>query len=107
MTELTSIVERYLQAVNDHDIAAMASCFAPDAVVHDEGGEYHGIPSIAGWIETTTEKYNVTVEVTDVQEQDGKTIVTNRVTGTFDGSPIVLQHRFTRSNDKITALTIT
>ena len=107
MIKLPLPLDDYFEAVNTHNIAAMLACFASNAIVHDEGGTYQDITAIKTWIETTTAKYSATVETTDGREQEGTIIVTSQVTGNFDGSPLVMQYRFTMSNDKILALTIT
>ena len=39
-------------------------------------------------------------------QKDGKTIVTNRLTGNFPGSPIELEFVFTLEGDKIVSLKI-
>jgi len=41
-----------------------------------------------------------------VAQKDGKTIVTNRLTGNFPGSPIELEFVFTLDGDKIKSLEI-
>lgn len=104
--QLPTVIEKYYQAKNRHDTAAMLACFAEDAVVHDEGEELRGTDAVAGWIEKTTSKYRVTVEATGVKEQDGETIVTAQVSGNFDGSPITLHYHFVVKNDKIASLAI-
>src|SRR3954471_13978351 len=44
----------YYAAKNKHEVAAMLAPFADDAVVKDEGSEYHGTSAIRSWIEETT-----------------------------------------------------
>ena len=51
-------------------------------------------------------KYQPTVEVIDVAEADGKTILTGRVSGNFTGSPIELSYTFILSGEKIARLEI-
>jgi ketosteroid isomerase-like protein len=104
--QLPTIIEEYYQAKNRHDTAAMLTCFAEDAVVHDEGEELRGTDAIAGWIEKTTSKYRVTVEPTGMEKQNGETVVTAQVSGNFDGSPIELYYHFVVKNDKIVRLAI-
>lgn len=104
--DLPDIIETYFRAANAHDTAAMSACFTEDAVVHDEGREYRGITAIRDWIDTTTQKYRVTINVTDIKEQSSNVIVSSQVSGNFDGSPVELQFHFTLEGDKIAALTI-
>ena len=96
----------YFAATNTHDLTAMIAAFAEGAVVKDEGREHRGLQAIREWMEETTRKYQFTVEVTDVAETDGKTVVTGLVAGTFPGSPVRLRHAFTLDRDKIAHLEI-
>ena len=100
------VIESYFRAKNAHDIAAIAACFHPEAVVQDEGKELRGLDAIRGWVEETTRKYAVTAEITDTREQGGKTIVTALVSGNFDGSPISLDFHFGLREGKISALSV-
>ena len=103
---LPDVIETYFQANNAHDTTAMTACFAPDAIVHDEGEKLRGIVSIANWIHKTTRQYQATVDVTNVREQNAEIVVTGQVSGNFDGSPIQLEYHFVLEADKIVALTI-
>ena len=93
-------------AFNCRDIDAMLASFATDAIVKDEGQELRGVAAIRDWIERTTRKYRVTVEVADVAESDGKTVVTNKVSGNFPGSPAMLRYAFVLTGGKISRLEI-
>ena len=104
--ELPLVLSQYFSAVNAQDIAATAECFAPEAVVHDEGEDLQGIDAVTGWIESTTEKYRVTHQVQKFEERNGESIVTSLVSGTFDGSPIELDFHFTINQGKITRLRV-
>ena len=44
--KLSTILEAYFRAKNTHDVSTMASCFAEDAVVFDEGEERRGSAAI-------------------------------------------------------------
>jgi len=54
-----------------------------------------------GWIEETIRKYDFTVEVTGTRDEDGKTVVTGRVAGTFPGSPVNVTYEFTLDRQRI------
>lgn len=54
----------------------------------------------------TWKKYQHTIEPLASAEKDGKTIITNRLTGNFPGSPIELEFVFTLDGDKIASLEI-
>lgn len=102
---LPPVISAYLQAANAFNIDALAACFSPGAVVVDEGHTHRDLAEIRRWFEGTRD-YNVTLEATGVEEGGGQTVVTNRVTGTFPGSPIELRFFFTLEGDRIAALTI-
>jgi hypothetical protein len=96
----------YVAAENRGDTEAMAECFAEDAVVRDEGQTIEGLAAIKKWKAETKKKYQHTVEPLASAQKDGKTIVTNRLTGNFPGSPIELEFVFTLAGDKIVSLEI-
>src|SRR5687767_13460335 len=104
--ELPPVLQTYFRAKNAHNIAAIIACFADDAVVHDEGEELRGAEAIQAWIEKTTAKYRVTAEPVKLEEENGETIVTARVSGDFPGSPIDLRFFFSLQGEKIKSLAI-
>jgi hypothetical protein len=96
----------FLEAENRSDVEAFAHCFAENAVVRDEGKTIEGLAAIKRWTAETREKYQHTVEPLSSVEKNGKTMVTNRLTGNFPGSPIELEFVFTLDGDKIVSLEI-
>ncbi len=96
----------YIAAENRGDTEAMAECFAEDAVVRDEGKTIKGLAAIKRWKAETKRKYQHTVEPLGSVQRGDKTIVTNRLTGNFPGSPIELQFIFKLDGDKIASLEI-
>ncbi|WP_193334686.1 nuclear transport factor 2 family protein [Devosia beringensis] len=96
----------YFAAANRHDIDAMLAPFAPDARVRDEGETHTGPTAIRAWLEHTTAKYRVTVEVIDAKIEGDTEVVTGRVSGNFPGSPANLTYRFTLGGDRIASLSI-
>lgn len=105
-TNLPPILESYYEAKNRHDIDAMADCFAPDALVHDEGEDIRGYDAIKAWIIRTTEAYRVQVEVKEAKVDDQKATVTALVSGNFDGSPLEMTYAFTIRDNLIVGLGI-
>jgi len=93
-------------AANRGETEALAQCFAESAVVRDEGKTIQGLAAIRKWIVETKQKYQHTIEPLASTQKDGKTIVTNRLTGNFPGSPIELEFVFTLDGDEIAALEI-
>jgi SnoaL-like domain len=96
----------YLAAENQGHTDIVAECFSENAVVRDEGQAIEGLAAIKQWLGETKSKYQHTIEPLAFAEKDGKTIVTNRLTGNFPGSPIELEFVFTLDRDKIASLEI-
>ena len=105
-TKLPTPIALYIDAENRGDAEALAQCFAEHAVVRDEGQTIEGLAAIKQWKAETRKKYEHTVEPLGSVQKDDKTIVTNRLTGNFPGSPIELEFVFTLDRDKIAALEI-
>ena len=96
----------YLAAENQGHTDIVAECFAENAVVRDEGQTIEGLAAIKQWLAETRKKYQHTIEPLAFVQRDGTTIVTNRLTGNFPGSPIELEFVFTLDGDKIVSLEI-
>jgi len=92
--DLPSILQRYFDAQNRHDIDAMVACFAPDASVLDEGRDFVGTEAIRSWMEETSGKYRIAIRPLETSREGDRTTVVARVSGTFDGSPTNLTYRF-------------
>ena len=106
MMHLPTPIAIYIAAENQGDTEALARCFAEDAIVRDEGQMIEGLPAIKQWMVETRKKYQHTIEPVACIQRDDKTIVTNRLTGNFPGSPIELEFVFTLEDDKIAELEI-
>ena len=91
---LPDILDRYFKAQNAHDIDAVVACFAPDAVVCDEGHTHNGADAIRAWKTDTSAKYRITATPLQNRNEGDKTIVVVKVAGTFPGSPANLTYRF-------------
>ena len=83
--------------------------FALNAVVKDVGREIRGIAAIKEWANKEIFAVNVTLDVIEVAEGAGQTIVTVKIDGTFDRTglpdPLLIDHCFTIAADKISVLT--
>jgi hypothetical protein len=104
--DLPTPIAIYIGAANRGETEALAQCFAQSAVVRDEGKTIVGLDAITKWMVETKQKYQHTIEPLAATQKDGKTVVTNRLTGSFPGSPIELEFVFTLDHDKIAALEI-
>lgn len=99
-------LDAYFAAKNRKDIEAMLAPFTEDAVVKDEGGTHSGRAAIRSWMEETTRKYGVAVEVSGVEGANDRVRVAALVTGNFPGSPATLHYAFQLSGDRISRLEI-
>jgi hypothetical protein len=106
VVDLPKPIAIYIAAENRGDTEALAHCFAEDAVVRDEGKTIDGLAAIKQWKAETKKKYQHTIEPLSSTQKDGKTIVINRLSGNFPGSPIELEFVFMLDGDKIVSLQI-
>src|ERR1700686_121211 len=106
MTKLPTPIAIYVAVEKSGETEALAQCFAEDAVVRDEGQRIEGLAAIKRWMAEAKRKYQHVIEPLVSTEKDGKTFVTNRLTGNFPGSPIELEFVFTLDADKIVSLDI-
>ena len=51
-------IARYVQLKNAGETAELSACFAPNAMVRDEGRTYEGLAAITAWKAVTTRKYH-------------------------------------------------
>ena len=83
--------------------------FALNAVVKDVGREIRGIAAIKSSANKEIFAVNVTLDVIEVAEGAGRTIVTVKIDATFDRTglldPLLMDHCFTIAADKISVLT--
>jgi len=99
-------VDLYVKIQNSGDIEALSECFASNATVRDEGHTYNGLPAISAWNADTKKKYNYTVVPLEVAHRDGKTVLKAKLTGSFPGSPVMLEFSFVLADGKIVSLEI-
>jgi hypothetical protein len=104
--DLPQPIAAYIAAENGHDPEALAQFFSEHAVVRDEGRTITGLAAIKLWKAETKKKYRHTVEPLASVQKNDETIVTNRLTGNFPGSPIKLEFVFRLEGGKITSLEI-
>lgn len=93
-------------AADRGDGEAVARCFTDHAVVKDEGQIYNGLAAIKQWKTDASRKYTYTSVPFACEEENGKTIVTSRLTGNFPGSPVDLRYFFGLEGNKIAFLEI-
>jgi ketosteroid isomerase-like protein len=87
-TTLPTVIADHVAAVNRFDLEAIVATFADDALVNDARREIWGKAAIRKWIAKEMVGDKVTIEVTEVVEHYGETIVRGRYDGTFDKSKL-------------------
>jgi ketosteroid isomerase-like protein len=102
--ELPQLVARFVEAQNTYDSGAYLSCFTETAIVHDEGKTYTGKEEIRHWIEEVYEKYRTVVTPLQYEASGSNGLLTAEVSGTFPGSPIVLQFHLELKDGRIDTL---
>jgi hypothetical protein len=86
---------------------AIARCFTTQAVVKDESHTYAGLDAIKTWKAAASAAYTYTSAPFALEQKEGSSIVTSRVTGNFPGSPVDLHYRFGLERGLIASLEIT
>lgn len=105
--ELPKVVERFVETQNNYDSKAYTECFTESAIVHDEGKVHTGKEEILQWIEHANEAYQSSMQPLKYEESGSNGVLTARVSGTFPGSPIVLQFHLGIMNNLIDSLKVT
>ena len=105
-TQIPQIIETYFRASNADDINALVSCFSGDAVVTDENETHRGAAAIKAWSVNVRKKYQFKAEVLRVAHKPDAVVVTANLSGTFPGSPVDLDFKFTLKGDLIASLEI-
>ena len=108
--ELTGIIAEHIQAVNAHDTDAVVATFAPDAYVNDARREFAGLDAIRRWVAKEMTGDQVTIDVREVLDHHGDTIVRGGYDGLFDKSnlpaELVLTNYFSVRDGKIVSLVV-
>lgn len=109
-TELPTVIAAHIAAVNAFDTEAIMATFAPDAYVNDARREIQGSDAIRRWVEKEMVGDHVTLEVREVVDHYGDTIVRARYDGTYDKTNLpeefVMSNYFSVRDGKIVSLAI-
>ena len=109
-TALAPVLAEHLAAVNAFDTDAIVATFAADALVNDAHREFWGRAAIARWVARELVADRVTVEVTEVLDHYGDTIVRGRYDGDFDRTnlpdELILTNYFTVRDGRIVTLVV-
>jgi len=80
--QLTGVVADHIKAVNAFDTDAIVATFADDAYVNDNHREFVGSDAIRRWVAKEIVGDDVTIDVSEVLDHHGDTIVR----GVYDGT---------------------
>ena len=109
-TALPPVVADYLAAVNVFNVDGMVATFAPDAYVNDARREIRGIDAIRRWAEKEMVGDHVTMDVREVVQHYGETIVRSRYDGTYDKTNLpaglIMSDYFSVRDGKIVSLKV-
>lgn len=104
---LPKVVSDLVAAQNSYDSAAYADCFTETAVMHDEGKAHTGRTAIKEWIANSNEKYKTVMKPVAWQESNSTSVLSAEISGTFEGSPVILNFHFDMADGLIQTLKIT
>lgn len=104
---LPTVVTDFINAHNNFDSEASANCFSENGVMLEEGRPYTGRAAIQHLFDETNEKYQSSMKALSYIEKGTASVLAAELTGTFPGSPAVLQFHFTLKNNHIEYLKVT
>jgi hypothetical protein len=109
-TALPGVLAEHIRALNAFDGDAIMATFAADALVNDARREIVGADAIRCWVAKEMVGDKVTLEVTEVLEHYGSTIVRARYDGEYDKTnlpdELIMTNYFTVNDGKIVSLFI-
>jgi len=109
-TALDGVVARHIAAVNAFDEDAIVATFADDALVNDAHREFRGAEAVRRWVAKEMVGDHVTIDVTEVIDHYGDTIVRGRYDGDFDKTnlpgDLILTNYFTVRDGEIVSLIV-
>lgn len=104
---LPTVVTDFINAQNNFDSEASANCFSENGIMLEEGKPYTGRVEIQGLLEETNEKYQSVMKPLKYIEEGTSSVLSAEVSGTFPGSPAVLQFHFDIVDGQIQYLKVT
>lgn len=101
---LPKVILALVMAQNSFDSTAYAQCFAETAVVFDEGKVHTGKQEIKNWIEKANKQYKAVMQ--PIAYSAAAQVLQAEISGSFPGSPLVLNYQFDIKDEAIHALKI-
>jgi hypothetical protein len=107
-TTLTGVLAEHIKAVNAFDLDAIVATFADDALVNDAHREFWGTEAIRGWVAKEMVGDHVTLDVTEVIDHHGMTLVRATFDGDYDKtnlpSPLIMTNYFIVRDGRIDSM---
>lgn len=108
--KLAGVIAEHIRAVNAFDTDAIVATFNRDAYVNDNRREIVGIDAIRRWVEKELVGDRVMMNVREVANHYGETIVRAAYDGNYDKTylpeVVILSNYFRVVDEKIVSLTI-
>jgi hypothetical protein len=108
--EPTGVIAEHIKAVNAFDTDAIVATFAEDAYVNDNRREISGINAIRRWVEKEMVGDKVTLDVREVVDHYGDTIVRAAYDGEYDKTnlpeELIMTNYFSVRDGKIVSLAV-
>jgi hypothetical protein len=105
-----AVIAEHVAAVNAFDEDAIVATFADDALVNDAHREFWGTGAIRRWVAKEITGDHITMDVTEIVEHYGTTIVRARYDGDYDKTnlpdELILTSYFTVRGGKIVSLIV-
>lgn len=109
-TKLSGVIADHVNAINANDLDAIMATFADDAYVNDNRREFVGLADIRKWVEKEVVGDHLTIDVTEVIDHYGDTIVRGRYDGTYDKTnlpaELILSNYLSVRDGKIVSLVV-
>jgi ketosteroid isomerase-like protein len=109
-TELTGVIAEHITAVNAFDTDAIVATFAEHAYVNDNRREIAGIEAIRRWVEKEMVGDHVTLDVREVLNHYGDTIVRAAYDCDYDKTnlpaELIMSNYFSVRDGKIVSLAV-
>jgi hypothetical protein len=110
-TKLSGVIADHIKAVNAFDTNAIVATFAEDAYVNDNRREIVGADAIRRWVEKEMVGDKVTLDVREVIDHYGDTIVRAVYDGNYDKSKLppgelIMSNYFSVRDGKIISLAV-
>lgn len=105
--QLPKTVAALVNAQERFDSVAYANCFAETAIIVDEGHTYTGRKEIERWVADTNQQFNTMMKPVSYEEKGATGVLKAEVSGTFPGSPVLLNYHLEMTAGLIQLLRIT